>query len=113
MKATALVLLKAGADLGATDKLGRHALDIAEAGAHSKLADFLKQWVPVHTQAAQDKACAAQDVGSPVQTASCPEAGAQPADGIQTPMGGSPHGAHSAPRLNLPSCRVLFCRRLL
>ncbi len=46
MKATAMVLLKAGADAQAADKLGRRALDIAEDSAHTKLAEFLRQWQP-------------------------------------------------------------------
>lgn len=87
MKATALVLLKAGADLEATDKLGRQALDIAEAGAHSKLADFLKQWAP-----AQPQVPSSQEAVSPAQPASCPEADSH-ADGMQTPTGASPPGA--------------------
>ncbi|EIE19246.1 hypothetical protein COCSUDRAFT_83594 [Coccomyxa subellipsoidea C-169] len=46
VKATAMVLLKAGADAQVTDKLGRRALDVAEDGAHMKLAEFLRQWQP-------------------------------------------------------------------
>lgn len=46
VKATAMVLLKAGADVQAADKLGRRALDVAEDGAHMKLAEFLRQWLP-------------------------------------------------------------------
>lgn len=47
-----MVLLKAGADTQAADKLGRRALDIAEDSGHTKLGDFLRQWQPQPTAAA-------------------------------------------------------------
>ncbi len=75
VKATAMVLLKAGADAQAADKLGRTALDIAQEGAHIKLADFLRQWLPASAPDSVSVPPCERKCGSPAAAAStgcCP-----------------------------------------
>ena len=73
MKATAMVLLKAGADAEVADKLGRRALDIAEEGAHMKLADFLRQWLPSPPPAPTSPPSSQPECGSPAAPPAAPE----------------------------------------
>lgn len=60
-----MVLLKAGADAHAADKLGRTALDIANEGAHIKLADFLRQWLPASAPEPASVPTSQVECGSP------------------------------------------------
>ncbi|CAL8464478.1 g4013 [Coccomyxa elongata] len=79
VKATAMVLLKAGADAQAADKLGRTALDIAQEGSHIKLADFLRQWLPASAPEPASVPTSQVECGSPApagaSTADKPELG--------------------------------------
>ncbi|BDA49626.1 probable serine/threonine-protein phosphatase 6 regulatory ankyrin at N-terminal half [Coccomyxa sp. Obi] len=83
VKATAMVLLKAGADAQATDKLGRSALDIAQEGAHIKLADFLRQWLPASAPESASAPTSHLECGSPAPAGA--STGDQPGLGASTP----------------------------
>jgi hypothetical protein len=82
VKAIALVLLKAGADLQAKNAQGRLALEIAETGSNTKMVEFLRQWAP---QPAADAPAmlSGQEAGSPVSIP-CSPAGSIPSP-MQTP----------------------------
>lgn len=66
-----MVLLKAGADVQAADKLGRRALDVAEEGAHVKLAEFLRQWLPSPVPATSSPTPSQPECSSPAAPAAC------------------------------------------
>ncbi|KAK9904700.1 hypothetical protein WJX75_000777 [Coccomyxa subellipsoidea] len=71
VKATAMVLLKAGADVQAADKLGRRALDVAEEGAHMKLAEFLRQWLLSPAPGTSSPPPSQPECSSPAAPAAC------------------------------------------
>ena len=56
VKATTLVLLKAGARPGRADETGQTAQSIAEEEGHSKLVDLLLEWAPARSPTPEPEA---------------------------------------------------------